>query len=154
MPLLSMKTHLTLAALMLLAATPIKAQTHRGPWARVEAISPNSVITVITEHKFRCFFDYATETELSCIPRGSGGASFVFARDRVREVRVEHIHRSTAVGIGIGAGIGIGIGAGTGGSGALTRPATAIILGGAFGALGGYIGRRFSFSKSTVIYRR
>lgn len=147
-----MKPIVALLAPALLSIPAANAQSI-GTWAAVEAIAPSSTISVVAEHTFKCSFDYATNSELACTPRGSSN-SLIFTRIGVREVRVKHAHRGTILGAAIGVGAGVGIGASTGGSGALTRPATAVLLGGALGALGGYIGRNFSFSKGEVVYRR
>ena len=145
-------------AVLLLAVTgTLQAQSTKGNWNSVEAIpSGTKIAVVVAEHKFafKCSYDYVSDFEISCTPRGFAAQPLVLSRQRVREIRVEHTRRDIAVGVIIGAGLGVGIGAGTGGSGSATRPATAIVCGVAFGALGGYIGRYFSPARGTVVYRR
>ena len=132
----------------------LQAQSANGNWNSVEAIpSGTKIAVVVAEHKFafKCSYDYASDFEISCTPRGFAAQPLVLSRLRVREIRVEHTRRDTAVGAIIGAGFGVGIGAGTGDSGSLTRPT---VNGAVFGALGGYIGRYFSPARGTVVYRR
>ena len=134
-----------LGSFLLLAST---AQAQTGDWRLVQNIQVDTVISVQTQHRVKCAFLYATDTEVVCRPvhrglaglAGIGPSEFRFERQRVREVRLEHSDgHNAAVGAAIGAGAGAVFGA-VGRNTVLNRGASTVV-GGAFGGLaGGFLG--------------
>jgi hypothetical protein len=135
------------------------ASTARGNWPAVEELAPGTAISVTTRHRIQCVFREATETELVCDVSGMPmrmfppAPAFVFRRDLVRQVRLEHRLASVAVGAAAGATIGAVAGANTG-NGSLTHQGGELVLGGIGALVGATFGRTFCFLHGKIIYER
>jgi hypothetical protein len=115
-------------------------------WNKVSTLARDARIAVRTGRHFHemCFFQYATDDRLSCkrVLRGLRSVLLspdeTFARDQIREVRLEHGDTvNAATGAAIGGGIGATLGAAQS-SGSLTRGGGALLLGTGGAIMGGF----------------
>ena len=148
-----------LSAAVLLAST---APAQTGDWQTVKNLQPGTKISVHSASRFHnlCIFERATDEQLVCehILHGPRGAfipsEYVYEREKIREVRLEHSDAANiATGAAIGGGIGAAVGAGNG-NGTLTRGGGALLLGTGGAIIGGFIGRDFPVAHGKVVYRR
>lgn len=135
-----------LSALLFLS----KCQAQTGDWQAVQAIPPDSLISVKTQFGTRrCAFQIAGDTELYC-------DSGTFHRQSIRRVRLEQPNASAVLGAAIGTGIGIGVGVATT---RVSRDAETRVYGpAALGILGGIvlgiIMHRIPVVHGKVVYQR
>lgn len=162
-------------AVLLLAMLPPEAharkQNSKADWRDVEGLAAGTPISVKTRHSVHllCFFERATDTELSCeplppaagpwpyggpfpFPYPSRPSDYVFRREQVREVRLEH---SQAANTLIGAGIAGTAGAGLGAARVSDAPGAGALVFGVIGFfIGGQVGRVSPLFHRHVIYRQ
>jgi hypothetical protein len=168
-------------SLLLLTALPPHAQakkrTSEGNWQVVQNLSIGTPISVKARAPhLMCYFERATDDALFCQPLRRRGpatsrrpypspfplplppqpAEYVFKRQEIREIRLEHSEGTNQMlgALTVG-GVMAAIGAArNGNSSGLTRGGGAL-WGGAIGALiGGVFGRDFPLFHRKVIYRR
>ena len=173
------KLQITIPLLLFVAistiAQPIK-QNPKGDWQAIENLSAGTPISVtIDSPHLLCYFERATADELFCEPLAPGflrtprpypgrypypypyphpsrPQEYVFKRQKIQEVRLEHKEATNQlIGVGIGGAIGSAIGAARF-SGA--RGGGALIFGLAGSFIGGAVGRVHPLFHRKVIYRR
>ena len=168
----------TITSLFLFAGFLTVAQAQKpspkGDWKAVENLNGGAAISVKTNSAhLLCYFERATADVLFCEPWAPGllrtpppypsrypypypspslPEEYVFKRETVREVRLEHSQATDQlIGVGIGGAIGAGVGAARFDS---ARGGGALISGLVGMAIGGAIGRVHPLFHRNVIYRR
>jgi hypothetical protein len=98
-------------ALIVLLVLPATAETVTPPppsWQQVQALPPQTLIQVKTDHnKITCLVTAVTDDKLTC-------SQSVFSRAEVKTIKLPRKAKSTLGGLLIGAGVGAGVGAGIG----------------------------------------
>jgi uncharacterized protein YcfJ len=151
----------TISLLLTLPILASMALAQAGDWQAVKHLQPGTRISVQGASPFHllCVFEHADDEQLVCelIRRGPRGASIplerVYARKRIREVRLEHSDAANmTTGAAIGGGIGAALGASAGNGN--TRVGGALLLGTGGALIGGFFGRDFPVAHGKVVYRR
>ena len=96
-------------AVTLPLAPAASAQTSMASsdWQRVQALSPQTIVYVVTDKKKTCIITAVTDDQLTC-------AQAVFSRAEIKSIKLPRKNKSTVAGLLIGAGVGAGAGAGIG----------------------------------------
>ena len=146
-------------ALIVLLVLPATAETVTPPppsWQQVQALPPQTLIQVKTDHsKISCLVTAVTDDKLTC-------SQSVFSRTEIKTIKLPRKAKSTLGGLLIGAGVGAGIGSAinAGDTGSLLHvsgaksagvgAAVGAIIGTGVGALVGHSTDLFA----TTIYKR
>ncbi|MGH9711109.1 MAG: hypothetical protein ACRD37_11240 [Candidatus Acidiferrales bacterium] len=148
------------------------AQAKRGSWKAVEDLPTGATISVKAWHwnRVNCYFERATDDQLVCQPlqrrapfigpwpypppRLPSPPDYVFERQKVEEVRLEHSEGTNElIGVAIGGGAGAALGAAR--YDCEGCRGTAALIGGGIGALiGRVLGRDFPPVHRKFIYKR
>lgn len=156
------------------AQQPAADPNPKADWTVVEDLPGGVVITVKTTDPVRCVLREATDTELVCdrfphpapssfpfppppyTPPPQSLRTYVFRRDAVRQVRLEHDEVDNAASTVLGAMLGTAIGGAVGYNvGATSKNVGGAFLLGGLGALvGGFVGHNFPLLHGRVIYQR
>src|SRR5579859_690505 len=163
-----MKYQRIIACILAFLITASRAQAQKGPkgdWLDVRDLETGSIIWVKTERSVNCVFEGATNTELICyrgrpnLSRG-GLIEIRFARQNVREVRLEPEPPDARTYMATGAAIGAGTAAVVSAINSRDARAASAVFGGLAGGLFGMVGGGLVgiavllFRRSKLIYRR
>jgi hypothetical protein len=131
-------------------ASPCLCQSTPAPsgWARVQAVSPNSSITVKARSSHAsCKLQSVTGDTLTCLSHGN---TQTFQLAEIISIKAPHRGRSTLAGAAIGAGAGVVIGAASIHDGFIGRGAGAIVIGVPGFFIGALVGAATDFTHAAI----